>query len=568
MLLLMTLILAVACRAQPPATLVLRNARVYTMEETQPWAAGVAITGNKITAVLRTDADVARYLGTKTQVIDLAGKFVVPGFIDGHTHLGTAGGFLIDANLLAVSDDAGLQSELRRVTAILEPGEWITGGMWGAYEQWAMGSATASAPKKTRWRPSRAAIDRLTPSHPVLLRSFDGALMLANAVALKLAGLESATGLFERGDAALKRLNAAVKPKSEERRMRELREALKRLSEAGIVEVHDIVQDDQVRRYLALEKSGELNVRVWLRADLSRAAEFEQKGLRLGAHPITNRPDARLRWGAFKGYIDGIMGNHTALFFDSYNDQPGNYGFFRHHTSDDPQPPYKNLNMEKIYDYLRIAQRAGFPANVHAIGDKGVSLMLDTYERLMKQSGRPLEGYRVIHCQVVRPRDFPRFRQLGVYAEVNPYHLSDDMRWMEERIGKDRSRGAYAFRSLLDHGASLVFASDWGGSFAADYQMHPKYLLHAAVNRTTLKHLPKGGWFPDQKLSMEQSLRAYTINGARAAFDGETRGSIKPGKLADLAVLDRNLLEVPAHQILETQVVMTIFDGVVQKRGQ
>ncbi len=557
----LALTITAASFAQQPASLVLRNARVYTMEKGQPWASGVAITGNRITAVFETNAAAAAHIGPNTKVADLGGKFVVPGFVDGHTHMATAGGFLIDANLLSVSGDAGLQNELRRVSAILEPGEWITGGMWGAYEQWAMGSAAASAPGKTRWRPSRAGIDRLTANHPVLLRSFDGALVLANAVALKLAGIESATGLFERGDAAIDRLNAAVKPKSEARRMRELREALKRLRESGITEVHDIVQDDQVRRYAALEKSGELTVRVWLRADLSRAAEFEQKGLRLGAHPFTNQADARLRWGAFKGYIDGIMGNHSALFFDSYNDQPGNYGFYRHHTSDDPHPPYKNANMEKIYNFLRIARRAGFPANVHAIGDKGVALMLDTYERLMKELGRPLDGYRVIHCQVVRPRDFPRFRQLGVYAEVNPYHLSDDMRWMEERIGRDRSRGAYAFRSLLDHGATLVFASDWGGSFAADYQVHPKYLLHAAVNRTTVKQQPAGGWFPEQKISMEQSLQAYTINGARAAFEGETRGSIKPGKLADLAVLDRNLLEIDPRQILNAQVTMTIVDG-------
>jgi len=158
--------------------------------------------------------------------------------------------------------------------------------------------------------------------------------------------------------------------------------------------------------------------------------------------------------------------------------------------------------MEKIYNYLLFAQEAGFPANVHAIGDKGVALILDTYERLMQQNGQNLEGYRIIHGQVVRPQDFPRFRKLSVIAEVNPYHLSDDMRWMEERIGYERCRGTYAFRSFLDNGTRLIFGSDWGGSPAADYQLHPRYLLYAAVNRTTIHGEPQDGWFPEQKITI------------------------------------------------------------------
>ena len=216
-----------------------------------------------------------------------------------------------------------------------------------------------------------------------------------------------------------------------------------------------------------------------------------------------------------------------------------------------------------MYNYLTEAHRGGFTANVHAIGTRGVSLMLDTYERLQKDLGGSLEGFRVIHCQVVRPEDMSRFKALGVIAEVNPYHVSDDMRWMEERIGHERSKGAYAFRSLLANGATLVFASDWPGTNAAEYYSHPKYLLHAAVNRTTLNGAPAGGWFPEQKISLMEAMMAYTINGARATFDGEVKGSIKAGKLADLVMLDRNIFERPMEELLSMQIDMTMVDGKV-----
>jgi predicted amidohydrolase YtcJ len=256
------------------------------------------------------------------------------------------------------------------------------------------------------------------------------------------------------------------------------------------------------------------------------------------------------------------MGTHGALFFETYDDQPGNYGHYRPHTSNAP-PPYIEGDMEKMFHYLEVAHRAGYVANVHAIGTKGVALMLDTYERLKEELGVDLEGYRVIHCQVVRPEDFPRFEELNVIAEINPYHLSDDMRWMEERIGHERCKGAYAFKSLLDNGTTLVFGSDWPGTSAAEYHVHPKYLIHAAVNRTTINHTPEGGWFPEQKISMEEALKAYTINAARATFEGDVKGSIKSGKLADITVLDRNLLEIDPREILDVNVEMTIVDGKI-----
>ncbi len=576
-----SLLLISACGEDTPepADMVFRNGTIYTMEAETPTASALAVRGNRIIALFDNSRDADPYIGSETRVLDLRGRFLMPGFIDAHTHFNQAGALINGANLLRISDEEGLRGEIRRVVRLLDDGEWITGGLWGAYESWRQGSAGSEAGGAAgRWHPVRQMIDDLTLRHPVFLNSFDRdpatRLYLANQTALEAAGLfanpvegmeldntGSPTGLILPGSPAIEVLTNAVKPKSEKRLLDENRAALKVLREAGVVEIHDITRDDQMERFVALEKAGELTARVWMRADLSRAAEFNERGIKMGDHPVTRERGRFLRWGAYKGYIDGIMGNHSALFFEPYDDQPDNRGHYRPHTSDDAD--YATPNMEKIYGYLTEAAKGGFVANVHAIGTKGTALMLDTYERLANDLGRDLSGYRVIHAQVIRPEDFPRFQALNVIAEVNPYHLSDDMRWMEERIGHNRSKGAYAFKSLLDNGAGLVFGSDWPGTNAAEYFTHPKYLLHAAVNRTTVEGTPEGGWFPEQKISMAEALRAYTINAANATFDGDVKGSLKTGKRADLVILDRNPLEIAPQDILRLKVDLTMVDGKV-----
>ena len=563
-----------SCSNIEKADLILLNGEVYTMEKDQPWVSAVVIKDNKIVAVLDNDRSARKYSGLETRVVDLEGKFALPGFIDGHTHFDGTGAQLNDANLLAVADEAGLRKEIARVVNILKDGEWITRGLWGAYEQWALGASGADAGSAERWMPDRRMIDDLIPNNPCLLRSFDGKWFLANTLALELSGVDHMypedmvrdqqgrlTGLIVKGSPRLNDIRKVIQPKSHERLMNENRAALKYLRECGIVEIHDITGPEQTERYLELEKNGELTCRIWMRPDLSRGAEMKETGMTMGSHPGTGEPSHLLRYGALKGYIDGIMGTHGALFFEPYEDQPDNYGHYRRHTSDDPD--YRTGNMDKMYMLIQTGYDAGFVSNVHAIGTKGVSLMLDTYERLMTDLGRDLDGFRVIHAQVIRPEDFPRFKQLNVIAEVNPYHISDDMRWMEERIGHERCKGAYAFRSLLDNGATLSFGSDMPGTSAAEYFAHPKYLLHAAVNRTTLNGEPEGGWFPEEKITMEEALKAYTINNAYAAFEADIRGTLKPGKLADITVCDLNLLEIPSEDILKMNIEMTIVDGKI-----
>lgn len=561
-------------RAKIPADLVLLNGDIYTVNPDYPVAKALVITGNKITAVFKKDKDAKKYIGEQTTVIDLEGKFITPGIIDGHVHFNRAGALINDANLMTVSDEEGLKKEISRVAELLDDGEWITEGLWGAYEQWALGdSGEETTEEKETWRPNRYMIDDLTPNNPTFICRFDYKEWLANTSALKAAGLEKAkldgmeigadgrsTGIIFRPSPAFESLSKARKPKSHGRFLDENRAALRALREAGIVEVHDIAVPVQTQRFIELQENGELTCRVWLRPDLSRGAELKKQGFTMGLHPKTKEKDLWLRYGALKGYIDGIMGTHGALFFEPYDDQPGNYGHWRPHTSDDPE--YKVGNMEKMYDLIKVGLEAGFVPNVHAIGTRGVAEMLDLYERL-KNEGVDLKGFRVIHAQVLRPQDFPRFKALNVIAEVNPYHISDDMRWMEERIGHERCKGGYAFKALLDNSAMLSFGSDWPGTSAALYHMHPKYLIYAAVARKTLKGTPEGGWFPEQRISVKEAIKAYTINNAFAAFEDDIRGSLEVGKLADITVFDRNLLEILEDEILKVEVIYTIVDGKV-----
>lgn len=567
-------LLASCATKVPPADLVLVNGDFTTLEADVPAARALAVRGDTIVAVCAGDEEARRYIGPATEVVDLRGGWAVPGIIDGHVHFNQAGALILDANLMTVSDEPGLRAEIARVADILGDGEWITGGLYGAYERWALGDAgEKGGEKKDRWRPHRAMIDDLTPANPCFLCRFDYGEWLANTSALEAAGLLSGrvegqeigrdgkpTGIVFPGTPAFQKLRGAQKPKSRARLLDENRAALKALREAGIVEIHDIERPDQTDRFVELEERGELTCRVWLRPDLGRGEELGRAGFTMGLHPKTKESSGWLRYGALKGYIDGIMGTHGALFFEPYDDEPANYGHWRPHTSDDPE--LKVRNMEKMYGLIRTGLGYGFVPNVHAIGDRGVAEMLDLYERL-KGEGVHLDGFRVIHAQVVRPRDFPRFKALGVVAEVNPYHISDDMRWMEERIGRERSRGAYAFRSLLDNGATLSFGSDWPGTSAALYHMHPKYLIYAAVTRQTLTGEPEGGWFPEERISVEEALRAYTIENARAAFEGGRRGSLKAGKLADVTVFDLNMMKVPPADILRTEVTHTVVGGKI-----
>ncbi len=569
--------------------LILVGGRVYTLDAARPWAEALAVRGDRIVG-LGTSAEMRKAAGSSTRVIDLKGAFVSPGFNDGHVHVESTGALLTGANLLDVHEPNPFRERIAQAASRLPAGSWITRGDWGAYEQWGQGSTGAPAAAGAAGRPfmpDRQLIDDVTPNHPVLVNRFDQSAFLANSLALKLAGVTDATpnpvdGEFVREPngrmtgvlrgSAVQIVRKAVTPISFEQRLTQVRAVLQEAREGGVTTIQDLTSGPQLRAYQHLHARGELDVRMLLRPTLDMVPHVEPLGITKGFG------DHWLKFIGYKAWVDGIMGGSTAMFFEPYANNPKNKGMLRpimrpegHDGAADAMTPAQKYtdvppgNMEKL---LVQAARSGLTPHVHAIGDKAVRILLDIYERVLTQE--KLLGtdhrWRVIHAQVLYPGDAARFGTLGLVAEVNPYHISDDMRWMEERIGTERSRGAYAFRTLKNAGAVLVFGSDSPGTNAARYFLNPVYGLYAATARQTLTGEPRGGWFSGERLTIEEAIEAATKNPAWASFEEPIKGTITVGKLADLAVFDTNLIEAgrtePAR-LLKARVLYTIAGGKV-----
>ena len=584
----LVLFTAAAAHAADTADLLLTNAKVYTLDAKRPWAEAVAIRGDRILAV-GSSAELAVLRGKDTRVLDLKGAFVAPGFNDAHVHVDSTGGLLVGANLLDVHTEAALVDRMRGAAQRLPKGSWILRGDWGAYEKWGAGQAgaTPGAAAGAPFTPDRRMIDSITPDHPVLVSRFDRSMHLANSLALKLAGVDETTPAPPGGEiakdasgrltgilrgSALDLVRKAVAPISFEQRLVQVRAVLREARESGVTTVQDLSSAEQVMAYQELRKRGELTARINIRPQLWQANETAALGLSRGFG------DDWLRLVGFKAWVDGIMGNSQALFFQPFAHDPRSRGSLRHimfpegqegaavSMSDrDHYTRFAPGNLEKL---MKVAARSGIPPHVHAIGDLGNRILLDVYERVLSEEG--LAGkdhrWRVIHAQHVHPDDFARFGKLRLIAEVNPYHVSDDMRWMEERIGPKRAADAYGFRKLKNAGAVLVFGSDSPGTNAARYYLHPRYGLFAAVTRQTLSGEPKDGWFPDQRLTIEEALEAYTKGPAWASFEENLKGTLEPAKLADVAVFDTNLVEAGRanpQALLKAQALYTIVGGQV-----
>ena len=560
-----------------PAELVFMNARVWTVEEGQPEASAIAIRGQRIIKV-GSLSDVRPVIRKGyTRIVNLQGKLVLPGFIDNHVHFAAAGRLLLGLNLLDVNEPAAFRTRVGEAAGRLPAGAWLVGGNWGAYAQWAQGSAGAEAAKAEvkEFLPDKTLIDPVTGDHPAFISRFDQQLHLANSLALKAAGItrdsedpESGeivrdengepTGLL-RGTAA-ELVRKVIPPPSKEQRLAEARRALEEARRWGVTTLHDNTADfEQLELLQELQKKDELTARIWARLWLS---DWEKVREYIRLYRI---PPAKGGWGSqyirlggLKAWVDGIMGNSTALFDEPYDHQPENSGRLR-----DVMFPEGNL-----YRLIKGADLAGFTVTVHAIGDKANRILLDTYAQVFKENPARDRRFRVVHAQVVDPDDFKRFGELGLVAEVQPYHCIDDMRWMEERIGR-RARTAYAFRTLKENGAAMSFGTDWPGTQAAYYPINPLLGIYAAVTRQTVTGQPEGGWFPQERISMEEAIRYYTLNNAYATFEESIKGSIKEGKLADLVVLDRDVLSLPPQELLNAQVVYTLLDGkIVYEKGK
>jgi hypothetical protein len=549
------------------ADLIVRNARIWTGDSTRPRAEALAVRGERLLAV-GTNAQADAHRGTRTRIIEAGGRFMTPGFIDDHTHFGQAGALLIGANLLDVHTPGPFAARVKAAVQRMSPGAWLTGGDWGAYEDNPANSTGPAGNRPTaRFSPHRSIIDSVTPNTPALLNRWDRSAWLANSAALKAAGLAcggSIDGLeCDNGEptgrvtgAALARVRNAIAPKTFDQRLREARAALAHLSELGVTTIHDNTPPAQLPVYTELKRRGELTVRIFARPTLDKWNELTYAGISPGFG------DDWIRIRALKGFIDGIQGNSTARFYEPQL-HSGRVGEWRNPTNTaatdgDGSGMEPAGNMEKLLFGL---DSAGWWANVHAIGDHAIDSVLTIMDKVMRVNGPKERRWRIIHSQVIRNAAVAqRYKQLGIIAEVQPYHAIDDMRWMEERIGT-RSRWAYAFKTFHDAGVPLLFGSDWPGTNASWYTANPMTILYAAVTRQTLDGKPEGGWFPMERLDLETSLRSYTVNNAWAEGEEANKGSLVAGKLADFVIIDRDLFAIPPTQLKDAKVLLTVTGG-------
>ncbi len=512
-------------------TEVLSNARVWTGDAERPWAEAVAVHNGRVIAV-GSAADVARVVGAAARTEDLNGRFVMPGFIDTHTHFESAGRLLLGVNLLDVASDTGLRRRVAEAHERLPQDAWMVGGDWGAYDL------------SSTWRPRRTLLDSLVGDRPVVLTKWDRSQSVANSAALRAAGLHTTDhdGLLT-SDAAVQ-VRAAIPAPSFVQRRAEADLALADLARHGVTTIHDITGAEQLRMFRYLRERDSLTVRVCARPTLDHWEDLAAVGIQTGYG------DETISICGLKGFVDGIMGNSSAMFREPYRHRPHRKGQWRAMMS----PPG---NMQRL---ILEADAAGLTPHVHAIGDLAVDTLLDLFEHAIVVNGPKDRRFRMIHAQVVTSADFERFGRLGIIAEVQPYHAIDDMRWMEERIG-ERARGAYAFRSLANGGALLVFGSDWPGTNASWYPANPVLGIYAAVTRQNLDGEPTGGWYPEERVTVQEALDAYTVNAAYAGFQERWKGQLRPGYVADLVVLSHDPFEVLPEMIKGIRVLGTMVAG-------
>jgi predicted amidohydrolase YtcJ len=532
-------------QSQPSADLIVRNAKVWTVDKSHPTAQAVAVLGDRIVAVGSND-DIEAWHGARTRMIDAGGKLLLPGFNDAHVHF-VDGGLALDQ--VELNDATSATEFARRIgeRARRTPkGEWVEGGDWD----------------ETKWIPARMPakelIDPLTPDTPVFVMRYDGHMALANSIALRLAGITAATpdppgGVIVRDsqgnptgalkDAAMDYVYKIAPPLSHDQRVQAVKRALAHAASLGVTSVqHMNPEYADIAVYAELLQRGELTARIYA-APLIPSVDDQVK---IGVRHAFGGP--YLRIGALKAYADGSLGSSTAYFFEPFSNQPNNRGLL----SDEMHP------VSLMQDRMMRADAAGLQICTHAIGDQGISTILDIYSEIVKAHGESDRRFRIEHAQHMAAKDFERFAQLHVIASVQPYHAIDDGRWAEERIGHDRSSRTYAFRTFLDHGIRLALGTDWNVA-----PLDPMLTVYAAVTRATLDGKNPNGWFPEQKLTLPETIEAYTLGSAYAEFQENEKGSITAGKLADMVLLTDDIFSIDPARIRDVKVRTTIVGGKI-----
>ena len=532
----------VALLAQTPPLAVV-GARIWTGNPKQPWAEALAAADGKLIAV-GSDAEILKRIAPTAAVLKGNGRLVVPGFSDSHIHFITGGFRLASVQLRDCKSREQIASRIQAFAAGVPKGAWITGGDWD----------------HTNWggtMPSKDWIDAVTPDHPVFVNRLDGHSALANSKALALAKVTKAanevpggtidrdangepTGLLR--DNAMSLVSRVVPAPTSEMYDRALDAAMKFVAASGITSVHHMGDWDDLAAFERARRAGRLTTRIYAAVPLATWERLRDKVARDG------RGDEWLRWGMLKGFVDGSLGSHTAAFLEPFSDAPKDRGLLV------TQP-------EKLYEWTAGAAKAGLHVAVHAIGDRAIRTQLDIFERVNREQNRKEARFRIEHAQHIAPVDIARFGRLGVIASMQPYHAIDDGRWADKVIGKQRAKGTYAFRSLIDTGATLAFGSDW---FVAPPT--PLEGIYAAVTRQTLDDRNPGGWVPEQKITVPEALRAYTYGNAYAAFEEKIKGMLEPGKLADFVMLEQDITRIPAWQIRNVKIAATVVGGKVVYR--
>jgi predicted amidohydrolase YtcJ len=530
-------------QSKPAADLIITNAKIWTVDRARPQAEALAILGDRIVAV-GSATDVDSWHGPQTRVLDAKGKLLLPGFNDAHVHFVDGGDHLKAIQLKDVPSAAEFAKKIEEWVKTTPKGEWITGGDWDE-QKWSPADL-----------PTKELIDAATPETPVWINRYDGHESLANSVVLRLAGITAKTadpaggqivrdaqgnptGILK--DAAQDLVNKVMPPMTSAHRMRAIRQALEHAASLGVTSVQDMNPSyEDVKAYAELQEKGTLTTRIYAAPIETDWKDQAKIGVR---HAFGT---SLLRIGAVKGYADGSLGSGTAYFFDPYTDAPQNHGLL----SDEMHPASAMLQR------LKGADAVGLQLCVHAIGDRAISMTLTMFEQIEKANGKRDRRWRIEHSQHMAAKDFARYAQLGVIASVQPYHAIDDGRWAEKRIGPDRVKRTYAFRTFLDNGVRLAFGTDWSVA-----PLSPMWSVYAAVTRATLDGKNPDGWVPEQKLTVAEAVEAYTMGSAYAEFQEKDKGSITPGKLADFVVLSDDIFTIPRAAIKNVKIDATYLGG-------
>lgn len=532
------------------ADLILRNGNVITMEGRRPRAEALAIRGNRILAV-GTNEEVDALAGGDTKILDLRGQTAVPGLIDAHMHFSRLGKRTKQLFLDATESPEQAIEIVRERVHEAEPGQWITGDGWHTV-YWDAAEY-----------PTNRALNEIAPENPVYLVGMASHAAWVNDKALELAGIDETTPDPPGGqilkdpltgepsgillETAADIVAAAIPPDTRESKKADIRLSVEKAASMGLTEVHDAgVGYEEIDIYKELLDEGALDIRLYVMFLIPDAGEVLDEYI--SRPPEIGLGDGRLTLRALKAFADGALGARGAALLEPYSDRPGEVGLI-------PNPP------AVIEEMVHKAMKAGYQIAIHAIGDRGNRVVLDAVQKAQSELGIEDGRARIEHAQVLSSTDIPRFAGLGVIASMQPIHATMDMGFAESRLGPERVRGAYAWRSLIDSGAVVAAGADTP-SFPVDYT-NPLWGIYAAVTRQDGEGKPAGGWYPDQRVSRMEALKMYTVDAAYAAFEEDMKGTLSPGKLADVTVLSKDVLTVPEAEILDTEATMTVVAGEI-----